>query len=103
MIGRLSQCTKKLFTLFDRTIDEEWLWFDDKVSYANSRIPHAMILAGMLLKEEPLIQRGLKVLDWLIEKQFINGIFSPIGNNGWLNPPGKGSLRSAATRSQWHD
>lgn len=90
MIRRLSQCTKKLFTLFDRTIDEEWLWFDDKVSYANSRIPHAMILAGMLLKEEPLIQRGLKVLDWLIEKQFINGIFSPIGNNGWLTPQGKG-------------
>jgi len=89
MIGRLSQCTKKLFTLFDRTIDGEWLWFDDKVSYANSRIPHAMIHAGMLLKEEPLIQRGLKVLDWLIEKQFINGIFSPIGNNGWLTPQGK--------------
>ncbi len=89
MIERLAQCTKKLFTLFDRTIDEEWLWFDDKVSYANSRIPHAMIHAGMLLKEEPLIQRGLKVLDWLIEKQFVNGIFSPIGNNGWLTPQGK--------------
>ena len=89
MIERLEQCTKKLFTLFDRTIDEEWLWFDDKVSYANSRIPHAMIHAGMQLKEEPLIQRGLKVLDWLIEKQFINGIFSPIGNNGWLTPQGK--------------
>ncbi len=89
MIERLAQCTKKLFTLFDRTIDEEWLWFDDKVSYSNSRIPHAMIHAGMLLKEEPLIQRGLKVLDWLIEKQFINGIFSPIGNNGWLTPQGK--------------
>lgn len=92
MIGRLSQCTKKLFTLFDRTIDGEWLWFDDKVSYANCRIPHAMLHAGMLLKEESLIQRGLKVLDWLIEKQFINGIFSPIGNNGWLTPQKKATF-----------
>lgn len=92
MIGRLAQCTKKLFTLFERTIDGEWLWFDDKVSYANSRIPHAMIHAGMLLKDEPLIQRGLKVLDWLIKKQFSQGVFSPIGNNGWHTPLGKASF-----------
>jgi len=89
VIERLGSCTKKLYTLFDKTIDAEWLWFDEKVSYANSRIPHAMIHAGIYLKDEKLIHRGLKVLDWLIDKQFSNDIFSPVGNAGWLTPQGK--------------
>lgn len=89
VIERLCSCTKKLYTLFDKTIDAEWLWFDEKVSYANSRIPHAMIHAGIYLKDEKLIHRGLKVLDWLIDKQFSNDIFSPVGNEGWLSPQGK--------------
>jgi len=89
VIERLEYYTKRLNALFDKTIDEEWLWFDEKVSYANSRIPHAMIHAGIYLKDEGVIQRGLKVLDWLITKQFSNEIFSPIGNDGWLTPQGK--------------
>jgi len=91
MIKKVGHFTRKLYALFDETNDKEWLWFDEKVSYANSRIPHAMIDAGMLLKDQSLIQRGLKILNWLIEKQFCNGHFSPIGNNGWLTPGGKAS------------
>ncbi|MBK5194411.1 MAG: glycosyltransferase family 4 protein [Proteiniphilum sp.] len=89
VIEKLAHCSMKLYAMFDKTIDEEWLWFDEKVSYANSRIPHAMIHAGMFLNDKLMTQRGLKVLDWLIEKQFSNGIFSPVGNNGWLTPQGK--------------
>ena len=92
VIERLGSCTKKLYMLFDKTIDEEWLWFDEKVSYANSRIPHAMIHAGIYLKDEKLIHRGLKVLDWLIAKQFSNEVFSPVGNDGWLTPQGKAAF-----------
>lgn len=89
VIEKLGSCTKKLYMLFDKTIDEEWLWFDEKVSYANSRIPQAMIYAGIYMKDEKLIHRGLKVLDWLIAKQFSNELFSPVGNEGWLTPQGK--------------
>ncbi len=76
----------KLFSFFNETIDNEWPWFEAKVSYANSRIPHAMLFAGMYLKDDAIIQRGLRILDWLIKQQFTDGIFSPIGNEGWLTP-----------------
>ncbi len=89
VIESLNHYSKKLYALFDQTIEKEWLWFDDKVSYANSRIPQAMIHAGILLKDVRLLHRGLKVLDWLIDQQFRNGHFSPIGNKGWLTPQGK--------------
>lgn len=92
VIERLKHCVKKLCDLFDQPIGSEWRWFEEKVSYANNRIPHALIHAGMLLNDESVIQRGLKVLDWLIEKQFHDGIFSPIGNHGWLTPHGKAAF-----------
>ncbi len=92
VIKKLMKNTKRLYALFDQTIHNEWLWFDDKVSYANNRIPHALIFAGICLQDEKIIERGLKVLDWLIDKQFTNGVFSPVGNKGWLTPQGKAAF-----------
>lgn len=92
VIKKLVENTKRLYALFDQTIHNEWLWFDEKVSYENNRIPHALIFAGTYLQDEKIIERGLKVLDWLIDKQFTNGIFSPVGNKGWLTPQGKAAF-----------
>lgn len=88
----LEQLRSKLGQLnafFDPCIDKEWLWFDPIVTYANSRIPQALIAGGHYFKDEELVKRGLKILDWLIDKQFSEHLFSPIGNQGWLTPEGK--------------
>lgn len=84
----LRTLSSRLNSFFDKTIHNEWPWFEHKVSYGNSRIPEAMIFAGSYLKDSDLAQRGLKLLDWLIEKQFRSDVFSPIGNAGWLTPAG---------------
>lgn len=89
VIQLLKDLSSKLYSFFDNTIENEWPWFEPKVSYGNSRVPHAMILAGTHLQDKEMQQRGIKILDWLIEKQFTDGIFSPIGNDGWLTPEGK--------------
>ncbi len=84
--GILQKKARQLSAYFDHSIDNEWLWFENQVTYANNRIPQALIAAGMLLKNRELADRGIKILDWLIEKQFKGNIFSPIGNNGWMTP-----------------
>ncbi|MFN3557489.1 MAG: glycosyltransferase family 4 protein [Bacteroidales bacterium] len=84
---------RELAGFFDATIDnKQWPWFDKVVTYGNSRIPQALITAGMLLEDNELAMRGIRLLDWLISKQFNNGFFSPIGNNGWLTPDGKAAF-----------
>ena len=85
----IKEKAKELYDLFDKTIDNEWIWHDEKVTYDNSRIPQSLIFAGWFLKDDNMAQRGLKILDWLIEKQFTNGVFSPIGNDGWMTPSRK--------------
>lgn len=75
----------RLSGLFDQTSAcEDWPWCDSILTYGNSRIPQALIIAGNHLKDPGLMERGLGLLDWLIEKQFINDIFAPVGNNGWM-------------------
>ena len=89
VVSLLKEAADKLYSLFDNTIDNAWLWHDEKVTYGNSRIPQALIFAGGYLKDDSMANRGLKILDWLIEKQFKNDVFSPIGNYGWLTPNDK--------------
>lgn len=89
VVAILKEKATQLSANFDSSIDQEWLWYKDIVTYANSRIPQALIFAGIVLHETSISERGLKILDWLIEKQFVGGIFSPIGNDGWLTPTKK--------------
>lgn len=82
--------TKRLFDFFAKNIENpEWPWFDNLVTYGNNRIAEALIHAGFILKNEEIENAGLMLLDWLIENQFENKIFVPIGNDGWLTPNGK--------------
>jgi len=79
--------------LNDRFIEhasEDWPWFEDVVTYDNGRIPQALIIAGLGLDRQHLVDRGLKALEWLFVVQTSGeGYLSPIGNDGWLTRNGK--------------
>ncbi len=64
---------------------EDWPWFEDAATYDNGRIPQSLILAGLQFDDKSLIERGCRVLDWLLKIQTgDNGQLSLIGNDGWL-------------------
>lgn len=65
---------------------ENWPWLEDKLTYDNARISHALILAGHRLNDNEMMSFGLRSLEWLMEIQTANKtkIFSPIGNGGWF-------------------
>lgn len=74
---------QQLFERFEGREDREWPWFDDVVTYANAKIPQALLLAGQWMQREEMLRTGFSVLDWLIEMQTGDGHFSPVGNAGW--------------------
>jgi hypothetical protein len=69
--------------------DDEWPWAEDSLTYANARLPHALLAAGRGLDQKDMIEMGLKSLRWLVEMQTIEGRFSPIGNRGWYRRGGE--------------
>ncbi|HUU85296.1 MAG TPA: glycosyltransferase family 4 protein [Phycisphaerae bacterium] len=62
----------------------DWHWCEDLVTYDNGRLPQALITAGLTLDRTDMVERGLRVLRWLLDVQTAEaGHLSIIGNKGW--------------------
>jgi glycosyltransferase involved in cell wall biosynthesis len=76
--------TAKLIQRYADAATDEWHWFEEVVSYANAKLPHAMILNGRCLNNPTMLELGLKTLRWLVKVQTSPaGAFRPIGSNGF--------------------
>jgi glycosyltransferase involved in cell wall biosynthesis len=81
--------TAKLMQRYADAATEDWQWFEEVVSYANAKLPHAMILSGRCMNNGAMLELGLKTLRWLIKIQTSEaGSFRPVGSNGFY-PRGK--------------
>jgi len=82
--GARQALVEKLLDLFERTHSNDWLWFENVLSYANACLPHALLAAGSGMRRDDAVEVGLKSLRWLVEKQRgEHGHFVPIGSNGF--------------------
>ena len=76
--------TAKLMQRYADAATGDWQWFEEVVSYANAKLPHAMILNGRCMNNGTMLELGLKTLRWLIKIQTSDaGAFRPIGSNGF--------------------
>jgi glycosyltransferase involved in cell wall biosynthesis len=76
---------ERLSARFARYAGEDWYWFEETATYANGKIPQAMIMAGQWIPDAATFQHGVASLRWLLEVQTgESGCLSLIGNNGWL-------------------
>lgn len=78
--------------LVDRYKDNaepRWRWFENYMTYANPRLPQALLETGNLLGDDSLLLIGKESLDFLLETQFVNGVFQPVGTKGWYKKGGK--------------
>jgi len=74
----------KLFDLLRANSTPDWPWIEGIVTYANGRIPNALILSGYDMKRNDLISAGIESLRWLLDIQMDRkGHFVPVGSNGW--------------------
>lgn len=85
----LEEMANRLELLHQHCADRDWPWFEPCVTYANARIPQALIVAGHQLGNSDFLDLGLASLTWLCEVQSSKGIFCPIGNEGFYPRGGK--------------
>ena len=79
----------QLFEMYCENSTDDWVWPEDTVTYANGKLPHALILAGQWMQRGDLTEMGLRSLNWLLENQTTpGGTISPVGNNGWFERGG---------------
>jgi hypothetical protein len=61
-----------------------WSWPEARLSYANAALPEALLAAGHALARPDLVDRGLLLLGWLLDRETIGGHLSvtPVGGAG---------------------
>ncbi len=78
----------RLFNQFQNNVTDDWPWIENTLTYANGKLPHALLLSGQWIQRSDMIAMGLRSLNWLLAIQTEKGHFAPIGNSGWYKKDG---------------
>jgi len=78
----------RLFNEFKNNATKSWPWLENALSYANGKLPHALLLSGQWMQRSDMADMGLRSLEWLLAIQTEEGHFAPIGNRGWYEQGG---------------
>lgn len=77
------ELAERLMKLYQSCRSDEWRWYEDRLTYCNALLPHAMLMCGQWIPDGDMTEIGLESLYWLVEQQRSDGHFSPIGSNGF--------------------
>lgn len=85
----LALLAERLMDLYRTNATPDWPWIEDVVTYANGKIPQALLMSGQWLQRGDMVEAGLRSLEWLLHIQTDpKGHFVPIGNRGWYSRGG---------------
>jgi uncharacterized protein YyaL (SSP411 family) len=88
----LKLCAEKLgdslvHHFLDQTKDG-WQWFEPNLTYDNARLTQALYLAYIMVKNPQFLDAAEKSMNFLLRTLMVDGIFVPIGNDGWFKRGG---------------
>jgi len=79
----------RLMSLYRGVATEEWPWFETYLTYSNAVFPEALLLGHEQTGNSEYLEMGVKSLDFLIRQTFLEGIYAPIGQDGWHHKTGE--------------
>lgn len=81
-----NQLADRLLGLYQATRSDEWRWYEDRLTYSNAVLPHAMLMCGQWIPNNTMTEIALESLSWLADLQRADtpkSHFIPIGSNGF--------------------
>lgn len=88
-IGILKRLADKLVLFYENNHSDEWQWFEDNLTYSNSKIPESLFYAYLATKDKRYLDVAQQALNFLSSVTFVDGVFAPIGHDGWYFKNGK--------------
>ena len=85
------ELAKRLLSHYHDNRSDEWRWFENKLTYCNAALSHAMILCGQSMQNTDMTVAGLESLEWFAgvqQAQTEGKHFVPIGSNGFFERGG---------------
>ena len=78
------ELANRFVKLYQICRSDDWKWFEDRLTYCNAVLPHAMLMCGQWIPCGDMVEIGLESLQWLADQQRVNNHFSPIGSEGFF-------------------
>jgi glycosyltransferase involved in cell wall biosynthesis len=79
----------RLLALYQSNRSEKWHWYEDKLTYCNAALPHALLMCGQSIPNTTMTESALEALHWLADLQRSKtGHFVPVGSNGFYQQNG---------------
>lgn len=72
-----------LVSMYRECAAEDWMWFEDILSYDNGILPRALLTAYQVLEKEEYREVALESCNFLISQIYTGKWFSFVGSNGW--------------------
>jgi hypothetical protein len=71
--------------------DRHWPWPEPRLSYANAALAEVLVAAGAILDRPAVLDDGLTLLRWLLERETLDGHLSPtpVGGSDRDDGPGR--------------
>ncbi|MFX1376315.1 MAG: glycosyltransferase [Promethearchaeota archaeon] len=88
---RIKKLADYLTQLYKDCRSEEWNWFETYLTYSNSKLPEVLFLCYKTTKDDKYLKIAKESLNFLISITFKDGIFAPVGQNGWYHKNGHNS------------
>jgi glycosyltransferase involved in cell wall biosynthesis len=73
-----------LVKLYRTNRETGWEWFEPVITYANAKIPYALMLAHEVFEETRYLDTAQETLNFLTNLQYNGTYFDLIGNKSWL-------------------
>ncbi len=81
--GKIRELADYLVMLYKTYSSDGWKWFEEYLTYSNSKLPEALFYSYLATKNREYLEIAKSSLDFLSSATFENGIFAPVGHDGW--------------------
>ncbi|WP_093405193.1 glycosyltransferase [Salegentibacter flavus] len=79
----IEDLAQNLISRYDLNREKDWEWFEEYLTYANSILPEAMLLAFLTTGKKVYKKTALESFEFLLSKIYKNGDFKVVSNKGW--------------------
>ncbi|MFH1390909.1 MAG: glycosyltransferase family 4 protein [Candidatus Diapherotrites archaeon] len=82
--GMKEEMLDSLVSKYENVSSDGWNWFEEYLTYGNSRLPEALFVAQDHFENKKVAEIAKDSIDFLTNTLFIKGKFVPIGQEKWF-------------------
>jgi hypothetical protein len=80
----LRRNAQMLVSAFEERSSQDWIWFEDELTYDNAAVVQALFVAGQVCEESAFMETAVKSCEFLLKHTYDGHHFSFVGNKGWF-------------------